>query len=347
MAVKIKRKTWRILAVAVVVVAVGLALGLTLGRSRRTADAGTSRTTVVVERGDITNTLVAYGTVEPKQEYTFAFDGDRVESTQVRVGERVTKGQTLVVLDAAEQQLALLRAERALAEAKAGGVPANVREAELVYGIARANYDDATLKAPFAGVVTEIDQAAGSSENWSLVLIDTSELYIEAEIDQLDAPAVAVGQSATAVIEALPDRTWNVQIVEVGGMAETSGNSTIVIAKANLPNADSSILVGYTVEMEITTASATDVLLVPISCLVETPKGWTVMKVVDGKPSPQAVTIGTKSDTHAEIQTGLAEGDLVLNPTGSAEGVTRSGARPQGDQFPAGGVMIFGGPGMP
>jgi len=129
MAVKIKRKTWRILVVAAVVVAVGLALGLTLGRSRRTADAGTSRTTVVVERGDITNTLVAYGTVEPKQEYTFAFDGDRVESTQVRVGERVAKGQTLVVLDAAEQQLALLKAERALAEAKAGGVPANVKEA--------------------------------------------------------------------------------------------------------------------------------------------------------------------------------------------------------------------------
>jgi HlyD family secretion protein len=154
MAVKIKRKTWRIIAAAgAVVVVVAVALVLLLHRFGK-EEATVTAQTFAVERGDVKNSLVVYGTVEPKQEYTFTFDGDRVESLLVSVGERVTEGQALVKLDPSQQELGLLQAERALAEAKAGGVRADVKEKELALQIAQANYDEATLKAPFAGVVT-------------------------------------------------------------------------------------------------------------------------------------------------------------------------------------------------
>jgi multidrug efflux pump subunit AcrA (membrane-fusion protein) len=347
-----KRKTWWIVGTAIVVVAgVALALALTLGRSKEAAETtATTQTTVAVKRGDITNTLVVYGSVVPKQEYTFAFAGERVKSIQVSIGERVKQNQTLVELDATQQRLSLLQAERALAEAQAGGVPADIKEKEILRQIAQENYDDATLKAPFAGVVTEINQATASSGSWSIVLIDTSELYIKADVDQLDAPAVAAGQPATAVIEPLPGRTWPVEIVEVGGMAQSSGNSTLVEVTAKLPEADPSILVGYTVQMEITIASAHDVLIVPISCLTETPKGWTAMKLADGKAAVQAVTVGATSDMYAEIKSGLKEGDLVIT-TAAARGSTKTTQQSAGSQsqravygMPIGG---FDGPGMP
>jgi hypothetical protein len=98
--------------------------------------------------------------------------------------------------------------------------------------------------------------------------------------------------------------------------------------------------------MEITTASATDVLLVPISCLTETPRGWIVAKVVNGQAAPQVVTIGVKSDTYAEITSGLKEGDVLQSVARSAAGSTTQ----QNSGFPAGGMPIGGfggGPGMP
>lgn len=343
---KIKRKTWRILiAAAVVAAAIAVALILLLNRyGKHEVEAVVQ--TYTVARGDIKNTLVVYGTVEPKQEYTFAFDGDQVEEMLVSVGERVTEGQALVRLDPSQQELALLQAERALAEAKAGGVRADVKEREVALRIAQAKYDDATLKAPFAGVVTEINQATESSGTWSLLLVDTSELYLEVEVDQLDAPSVAVGQSAVAVIEPLPEETWNVKVTEVAGMAEAVGNSTVVIAQTDFPYADARVLVGYTVEMEITTASATGVLVAPISCLTETPRGWIAMKVADGAATPQPVTLGIKSDTYAEITGGLKEGDVLQSAARSG-----TGSAAQQSQAPGGGMPIMGGfgggPGMP
>jgi multidrug efflux pump subunit AcrA (membrane-fusion protein) len=346
-----RKRTWIIMAAAVVLVAVGLTLWLTLGRSRDTSQAnGAAQSAVTVRRGDVSNSLVVYGSVVPKQEYTFAFAGDKVKSILVNVGARVSKGQTLVELDTTQQQLSLLQAQRSLAEAQASGVPADIKERELGLEIARENLDNATLKAPFAGVVTKITQATTSSGSWSLVLIDTSELYIEATVDQLDAPDVAVGQSANAVIESLPDKTWTVSIVEVGGMAQSSGNSTVVTVSAKLPEADASILVGYTAEMEILTESAANVLLVPVSCLTKTGQAWTVMKLVDGKATPQVVTVGVTSDTYVEITTGLQEGDQIqkASAAGGTSSTTQSTRQSQNIQFGgSSGVMIMGGPGMP
>ncbi len=345
---KIKRKTWRILIAAVVIaVALTIALILPLNRLGKSEVEATVQT-YTVTKGDVKNTLVVYGTVEPKQEYTFAFDGDLVDGMLVSVGERVAEGQALVKLDPSQQELALLQAERALAEAKAGGVRADVKEKEVALRIAQARYDDATLKAPFAGVVTEINQATESSGTWSLLLVDTSALYLEVEVDQLDAPSIAAGQPATAMIEPLPSKTWDVEITEVAGMAEAVGNSTVVTAKTSFPYSDPRVLVGYTVEMEIITSSATNVLMAPLSYLTETPRGWVVTKVVDGLPQPQAVTLGVMSDTYAEIKSGLQEGDVLRSAARS--GTADATRTQQSGQNPGGGMPMmvqFNGPGMP
>jgi len=317
---KRRQRIWMIGGLAVVAIAAGITVPLVLlDQSSASSDPATGgRTTYTVSRGDIQQTLVVYGEVAPKQEYTFTFDGDRVENILVDVGQRVEEGQVLVELDRTQLELALLQAERALKEAEAEGVPSTVRERQLSYEIALDNYENATLRAPFAGVVTTINQATTSSESWRIVLIDTSELYVETSVDQLDAPDVAVGQTAVATIEPLPDRNWPVEIVEVGGMAVSQGNSTTVSVTGRLPEAHPSILVGYTVEMEITTASASDVLRIPISGLREAPRGWMVMKLVDSEPTPQQVSIGVTTDEFAEVTEGLEEGDVIVLESATA-----------------------------
>jgi len=308
----LKRWKWAVVAAAVVA-GVGIALGVILGglgSASSATDQGDQ--TYVVARGDITKSLTVYGKVVPAQEYTFTFHGDDVNEMFVKVGNRVKEGDVLVELDRTQAELNLLEAERALGEAKAAGVPNTIRNKELNRQIALEQYNKTTLRAPFAGVITMITQATSSSENWSLKLIDTSELYIEASVDQLDAPDVAVGQTAKALIEPLPDKSWTVEVVGVGGMATSSGHSTVVSVTALLAVADPSILVGYTAEMEILTAHAENVLIVPITCLQQVPRGWLVTKLVNGEKTKQAVVIGAMSHQYVEIRSGLEEGDVIL-----------------------------------
>lgn len=308
----LKRWKWALVTAAVVAGA-GIALGVILGglgSAPSATDQGDQ--TYVVVRGDIEKSLTVYGKVVSAQEYTFTFHGDDVNEMFVKVGNRVKEGDILVELDRTQAELNLLEAERALGEAEAGGVPNTIRNKELSHQIALEQYNNTTLRAPFAGVITRITQATSASENWSLKLIDTSELYIEASVDQLDAPDVAVGQTAEALIEPLPDKSWTVELVEVGGMATSSGQSTVVSVTARLAEADPSILVGYTAQMEILTAHAKDVLIVPITCLREAPRGWMVTKLVDGEKTKQTVAIGAMSHQYVEIRSGLEEGDVIL-----------------------------------
>lgn len=308
-----KRRIWLIAAGVIVISVVGAIVALLLTHSDGEASASAQGlATVSVARGDIVQTLTVYGEVVPKQEYTFTFDADRVDAIPVSVGQRVEPDQILVELDSTQQELSLLQAERSLNDARAEGIPAVVREKELSYEMARRSFEKATLRAPFAGVITQINRPTTSAGNWSLTLIDTNELFVEAEVDQLDAPNVAVGQMARAVVEPIPDRMLMVEIVEVGGMAVSRGNSTVVAVKAQLPQTDGAILVGYSAEMTITIAEALDVLRLPISCLQQMPRGWMVTKVVDGEQTIQQVSVGATSEMYAEITEGLVEGDVVL-----------------------------------
>lgn len=312
------KRPW-LLGVIVLVGAGGLALGLLLSRGSSSSPSQSLGPTVRVSRGDITKTVIAYGSVVPKQQYTFTFSGSKIKELKVSVGDRVSAGQVLVQLDSTQEELNLLQAERALAEAKAQGIPAVIREKELAYNLAKANFENTTIRAPFPGVVTEITQATSATENWSLTLIDTSELFVEVSVDQLDVPSLRVGQRGIAVIEALPDKTWPVEIVKIGGRAVSRGGSTVVAVTAKLLQTDPSILVGYTARLEVTVASAQNVLRVPISALISTGRGWAVMKVVDNQAVTQLVTVGITSELWAEIKSGLQEGDVILlNPTRTA-----------------------------
>ncbi|HAF71294.1 MAG: RND family efflux transporter MFP subunit [Acetothermia bacterium 64_32] len=338
---RLKRRRWWLISGAAVL-AGGLAAGLLLTRPAGEGNPTALGRTVEVVRGDISQTLTAYGVVAPKQEYTFVFAGDEVEEILVSEGDQVKEGDILVRLESTQAELALLQAERALKEAQAEGIPAVIKEKELAYQIAKENYEKTVLSAPFSGVVTEIDRPSAATENWSVTLIDTSELYVEVEVDQLDAPSLKVGLKGQATIEPLPDRTFPVEIVEIGGMAVERGTSTVVTVRGKLLETDPAILVGYTVELELVVAEAKDVLLVPISALMESPRGWIAMKVVDGEVVPQPVTIGVTSDLYAEVKSGLSEGDLVLASPTEATPSTQAGT----EQRPLGG-MFFGPGGAP
>jgi len=318
----VRRRTWIITLVVVLLIAGGAGYYFWYqpkngGVNQQSQNAQT----VTVTKDDVINSITVYGEVIPKQEYTYTFDGNEIKEILVSEGERVEEGDPLVKLDSEQKRLKVLQAEQALEEARAEGVKAVIGQKELEYQIAKEEYQETTLNARFTGVVTGVNQATASSEAWSIVLIDTSQLYIQAEVNQLDVPSLSEVKQAEATIEPLSGRSWQVEMVKIGGMAVSSGNSKVVEIKAELPQVEEPILPGYTATLDITTSNARDVLRIPISSLLETGRGWIAMKVTREGTIRQPVEVGVTSDQYAEIKSGLNQGDeILLYPTSLEEG---------------------------
>jgi hypothetical protein len=93
---------------------------------------------------------------------------------------------------------------------------------------------------------------------------------------------------------------------------------------------------GQTAAVQVTTGSVDNVLYVPSSSVVTAGGQSTVTVVKDGVSTPTPVQVGMVGDSTTEIQSGLAEGDLVLLSPRS--GTSSTGSRTGG--FGGGG---FGG----
>ncbi|MCR4391614.1 MAG: biotin/lipoyl-binding protein [Candidatus Acetothermia bacterium] len=265
--------------------------------------------TVRVERGDILQMLTVVGEVIPNDEATFTFQEGKLVELRVSEGDAVEKGQILAVLDSTQEELALLRAERTLAEARAAGVPSTIREKELEYKIATANYETTTIRAPFRGIVARVEKSAGQ---YRVSVLDTTALFIAIEVSELDVRQLAVGQRGQATFDAVSGRAWTAEVVRVGLQAVKSGGGKVVPAVLRISNPTSAILPGFSVKVDIVTAEARGVLRVPVSALMQLPQRWGVAVVKDGTATLRPVEVGVVSELYAEIKAGLEEGEEVL-----------------------------------
>jgi HlyD family secretion protein len=145
------------------VVAVAAVVGWTLWQQSQTvqaqADELASRRTQTIERGDLSATINATGSLQPDQLANVSFlSPGTVEEVLVKSGDAVRVGQALVRLDAADLQLAVAQAEDALriAELRRQKLLAGPSEDDIA--IARAN-----LRAANAAAY-DIQRGAGPQE---------------------------------------------------------------------------------------------------------------------------------------------------------------------------------------
>jgi len=203
------------------VLSLGLAGGLYAWQPWSGTEATTGATglgaTHVVDRGNLSRSLTAYGEILPKDEATFTFAEAKLKSLHVRLGDTVRAGDVLAVLDSTQEELGLARAERALAQARADGVPTTIREREIEVALARASYEATTQRAPFDGVVVEAARLTGTAAGqYRIVVLDRSELTVRISVPETDVTQVRVGQRATVTLDAVQEGAWPAEIVEMG-----------------------------------------------------------------------------------------------------------------------------------
>jgi HlyD family secretion protein len=160
-----------------------------------------------------------------------------------------------------------------------------VRQEQASLATTRYNLSQVIINAPMDGIVTRrnIEEGenvvVGTMNNAGTVLLtvaDMSVIQAEIEVDETDIPAVALGQPAEVTIDAVPNRTFKGRVTEIGNspIQAASGTQTTGTAQATnfkvvvtLDEAVPDIRPGFTCTAEITTATRSNVVAVPIQAV--------------------------------------------------------------------------------
>ena len=221
------------------------------------------------------------------------------------------------------------------AEAKAAGCKAareTARVSEEQVKVSAARLERTILRAPFDGVVAEINGELGEYVTPSPVgvatpptidLIDDTCLYISAPIDEVDAPAVRKGQPAVVTMDAFSDQDFPGVVRRVAPyvLDQEKQARTVEIEVEITGRGDSNLLPGYSADVEVLLDTRDGVLRVPTQVIME---GSRVM-VLNGSGTIESRDIvrGLANWEFTEVVDGVSEGELLVlsvDREGVAEG---------------------------
>jgi HlyD family secretion protein len=201
---------------------------------------------------------------------------------------------------------------------------ADVTQARARVKVTKAEQDRTVLVAPFDGIVADIVGELGEYTTPSppgvatppaIDLIDDTCLYIEAPMDEVDAPKIHKGQVARVSLDALPGRVLPGHVKRVAPyVVAVEKQARTVDVEVSLDNNDDSkqLLVGYSADVEIVLDSHDNVLRVPTSTLMEGNKVL-VYEPTTKKLEERSVKIGITNWEYTEILDGLKQGDRIVS----------------------------------
>ena len=211
---------------------------------------------------------------------------------------------------------------------KAAREGARVNDAKVE--VAEARLERTILRAPFDGVIAEINGELGEYVTPSPVgiptpptvdLIDDSCLYISAPIDEVDAPLVRAGQTAAITMDAFPAQRFDAVVRRVAPyVQDQEKQARTVEIEAEITDRDgSNLLPGYSADVEILLDSRDDVIRVPTQVIIE---GKRVLVLDDeGILRDREISRGLANWEYTEITAGLQAGERVVLSV-DREGVT-------------------------
>jgi len=224
----------------------------------------------------------------------------------------------LVAVEAAEKS----KGEADSREAACRAATQNTLVSRSRVDAARAALDRTQLRAPFDGVVAEINGELGEFVTPSPIgiatppavdVVDTSCIYVTAPIDEVDAPRIREGMPARVTLDAFRDRRFPAHVRRVAPyVLEVEKQARTVEIEAELDARDDrSLLPGYSADVEVILAERADVLRVPTRAVIDGKQVF-VFDAAAGKVQVREVTTGLSNWEFTEIASGLEPGDQVV-----------------------------------
>ena len=221
-------------------------------------------------------------------------------------------------LDQAKATVAKLTApatalDQQIAQAAVSQAEAAVKQAELAL-------DNTELKAPFDGLVAQVNIVPGSvasAATPALRLINRNPLHVDLRLSENDVAQVALDQDVTLSIQSLGDWSANGKVSYIAPAADNNNGLVTYAVRVSFPDDDPKVKVGMTSDLKIITARKDNLLLVPNTALLPKGSGRVVQvpaQDAQGRPTTREVEVqtGLTDGNQTEILSGLEEGQAII-----------------------------------
>lgn len=217
--------------------------------------------------------------------------------------------------DATQAQLDLLLA--GAPDGQIAAAEAQVAQARATLEAAQLSLEQAALRAPFDGVVAELNVTSGEMASAGLpaiTLIDPSRFRIVVLVDEIDVGRLAEGQTAEVTLDALPDAQISGTVERIAPAATIEGGVVYYDVVVGLASTDVPVRADMTANATILVEELADVLMVPTWVVrVDRDTGQTYVHRWAGDDVGRVdVELGVRYGGFAQVLDGLAEGDEVV-----------------------------------
>ncbi len=241
--------------------------------------------------------------------------GRREANRLVRLRER-----DLVAEESVDQAVT----EAAAREAACSAARANAEVARSSIAVARAALERSKIRAPFAGVVAEVNGELGEYVTPSppgiatlpvVDLVESGCLYVSAPIDEVDAPDVRRGQVARVTLDAFRERTFGGTVRRVAPYVQEFEKQarTVEIEVELDPGQLTGLLPGYTADVEVLLERHENALRIPAAAIDEDDRVL-CYRPADGMLEAVEIEVGLRNWQVVEVLGGVARGERVALP---------------------------------
>lgn len=233
----------------------------------------------------------------------------KVQTVLFKENDNIAQNQLLVKMDTSNAELELREKELSL------------QEALLSQEQKRRDIAKRQVVAPVSGEVTKLEVEAGEtidSSKPAMVIMDTSSVFFRASVDELDIPAIEVGQTVDVYISAFGSEVFKGTVVEIPKEGKEEDKNVRFEVKVAIQN-NGKMSHGMTGDCDINISQKENVTRLPIHAVEVMEEGKGTVMVKDpgsGEPMPKEVEIGIEGAEFVEIKSGIAPGEEVLMMNG-------------------------------
>jgi len=271
------------------------------------------------------------GTLAPNTDLLVASQsGGLITSLNAELGQYKTKGSVLATIDNRLRELAVESAKLNVEKQKrdmdryeilfkGGGITQQqLDDTKMAYTSANIQLEqaekqleDATVKAPISGIITEKSVETGSYTNIGTTMVrmvDISRLRIKMNVSEANVYRLSIGDNASVSCDVLPDKTFTGKITFISSKGDDAHNYPVEVVVAN----NGKLKAGTFAKVSINIPGKGNSLAIPRTALLGSTSDANVYVYENGKVHSRKITVGGGNDAFLFVVAGLNKGESVV-----------------------------------
>ena len=277
--------------------------------------------------------LVKTGSLAPfKEASVLTTVGGTIKQLRFELGDHVTEGQVLAVMDTRLMQLDLQKAEtnaaklqrdlqnytellagEAATQEKVNEIRQKYLDASNQVSQVKKQIADALVKAPTSGTVAKklLEQGVFANAGAEIAtIVNLSQVKVQLNLTEAEVYQATQGQQVKITTDVYPGQVFNGKITFISPQADETHNYKVEILADN--NEKALLRSGTFVYADFSRKTQQNILLIPREALTESIKDASVYVVENNVVHQKPIKTGMELNNLIQVMSGLKAGEVVV-----------------------------------